>query len=135
MFSYSVVCDEDLYDLRYLKFTLQPLVENAVYHGIKKLEGPGEVRVRVAIEQGLLWMHVQNTSPPIPQETLDRLRHKLKEETPMEEMTGGYGPYNVNQRLRLYFGDRGGVVLDYRQNVFTASIYHPVLRTDLGENR
>lgn len=133
-FSYTITCDESLYTLSFLKFTLQPLVENAVYHGIKKLERAGEIAITVEERGDLLWMRVANSSMPIAEADLEAIRKRIEEDGFEPGEKGGYGLYNVNQRLKLQFGEKGGILMDYARGVFTASIYHPILRNSNDED-
>jgi len=87
-----------------LRLLLQPLVENAVEHGICALEGPtGTVRITADDENGELRICVENDGAPIPEEMLDAVN--LGCET-------GLGIANIRKRLKLYYGESGSIRLD-----------------------
>ncbi|MCR4752101.1 MAG: sensor histidine kinase [Eubacterium sp.] len=88
------------------KLILQPLVENAIYHGIKNRSSRGMVRIRTSIEEDVLILEVTDDGPGIPPERLQELQAYLNGESPGKT---GYGLYNVNKRITLRWGDAYGV--------------------------
>lgn len=100
-----------------LKMTLQPIVENALYHGIKNKRGKGLITVAAReTEGGGLELSVRDNGCGMPPEKLERLRRNLLNghmpaETG-EEVSGGFGLHNVHQRIKLFYGERFGVHID-----------------------
>jgi two-component system sensor histidine kinase YesM len=85
------------------RLTVQPLVENAIYHGIKNNPDGGQVVVRTRRVHDLLEIQVSDTGPGIAPDVLTRLqRHEV-------EPAGGVGVKNVHRRLQLTFGDAAGL--------------------------
>ena len=84
-----------------VKFILQPLVENALYHGIKLLDKGGCITVRAREEAGWLVLQVENPCPQPDPARLEELAACLREN---RKPAGSNGLYNVNQRLRLRCG-------------------------------
>lgn len=84
-----------------LKFILQPVVENALYHGIKLLPQGGTITVRLTEEEGWLVIRVENPCPEPDTARLDQLARALETG---QKLPGSNGLYNVNQRLRLRYG-------------------------------
>ncbi|WP_435921008.1 sensor histidine kinase [Paenibacillus sp. DYY-L-2] len=114
---YEIEADPELGSCSVLKMTLQPIVENALYHGIKNKRGKGRITVsaRKAGTRDLL-LTVQDNGCGMTPEKLEQLRRNLlnrrmPEETG-EEVSGGFGLHNVHQRIKLFYGDQYGVRID-----------------------
>ncbi|MGG1651992.1 cache domain-containing sensor histidine kinase [Paenibacillus sp. NRS-1780] len=132
---------EELGELFVLKLMLQPVVENAIYHGIKARRGPGTIGVEARIEGDKLLLTVRDNGAGMTVERLRELRHLL--EAPLDSMDGqqkpsgasvnangrSYGMLNVQARIRLSFGEEYGIVLDSEEGAGTCvTIIHPLLR-------
>lgn len=109
--SYDVDIDPAILSLPMLKFTLQPLVENAIYHGIKgKRFSRGNITVTGRLEEDTVVFTVRDTGQGITPERLAELKTRLAEVTADEASPvaatdeGGYGLINVASRLWLYHG-------------------------------
>ncbi len=98
--SYDITIDEALKNCQMLKLMLQPLVENAIYHGIKAKRGRGFIRIIGRKEQGYILFAVEDTGIGMTEEKLQELTSGLRNPA----NAGGYGLRNVDQRLRLYYG-------------------------------
>ena len=94
-----------------IKLVLQPIVENAIYHGLEPRTGAGLIYIGVREEDGIIFMTVQDDGIGIPEETLASI-HARMHQSEMEEHTGGaehIGLLNVHRRIRLAYGDRYGI--------------------------
>ncbi|MDD3251149.1 MAG: sensor histidine kinase [Lachnospiraceae bacterium] len=113
----SYVIESDLETEHYfiLKLTLQPLVENAIQHGIKPKLYPGTIRVRVWEEDDCLYFLVSDDGVGIAPEKLQKLQEALDQQLPGE----GYGMYNVNQRLKLFYGSAYGLQITSEEGIGT----------------
>ncbi|MCR5597406.1 MAG: histidine kinase, partial [Lachnospiraceae bacterium] len=88
----------------------QPLVENALYHGIKIKRGGGVIRVSAKEEEGYLLFSVKDTGSGMTPEQLEELNLRMKKEKPkVSEGGGGFGLVNVNMRIRLYYNEPEGL--------------------------
>jgi two-component system, sensor histidine kinase YesM len=105
-FDYSIRCDPGLRTRQVLRLTLQPLVENAIYHGIKERRGHGTLSVEARVEGGDLILTVSDDGVGMTKEILDQLVGSLEEGGPS---IGGYGIRNVHERIRLTFGKPYGL--------------------------
>jgi two-component system sensor histidine kinase YesM len=103
---YSIVYEEDMKNKTILKLLLQPLVENALYHGIKYKRGRGTIKVRGWLEGDYLCFSVEDNGIGIVEEQLDKMRKQMKNHPNPEALNTGYGLYNVNKRLELYYNRR-----------------------------
>jgi two-component system sensor histidine kinase YesM len=125
---YSIEIQEGLEKYRVMQFILQPLVENAVTHGIR--DGKGEVLVDVCEQNGDLLLSVHNDGNDVNLETIERLIH--------EEPSGrrGYALYNINERLQLNFGSAYGVTCRCPADGGTTfMIRHPIIAPKKEDER
>ncbi len=106
-FVYKIEAKEDVLDLVSLKLMLQPLVENAIYHGMEFMDGDGEIRVEVYREADELRFLVRDNGFGMTEKQVAAL---LGEEHHVSSKRGsGIGVKNVMERIRLYFGDDYGL--------------------------
>ena len=106
---YSIEAADETRSLCTIKLILQPLVENAIYHGIKEKSGQGMIHIRAWCEGEELRLQVSDNGQGICAEQLAVLRQRLAGES---AATDGYGIFNVNERIRLYFGAPYGLQLE-----------------------
>ena len=97
------------------KLTLQPLVENALYHGIKLRRGLGHILVDAAQEDGNVRICVRDDGAGMTPERLQQLRQSLDAEEQI-----GFGLRTVYQRLRLLYGAQCSIELESEPNAGTA---------------
>lgn len=112
---YRIEIDPELLDYPILNMTLQPLIENALYHGIKNKRGKGLIVIGGYLELTAVILTVTDNGIGIPTDRLALLRDQLEQPLQSEEeepAEGGFGLQNVHQRLRLYFGSEYGVELE-----------------------
>lgn len=131
----ELVIPEDLKELFVLKLVLQPIVENAIYHGIKGRRGPGNIRIEAKVKDDKLLLTVQDDGAGMTGERLHEMTRLLS--TPLESMEiqeagqGGksYGMLNVQARLRLSFGEEYGISLDSQEGEGTCvTITQPLMK-------
>lgn len=113
---YEVDSPEGLEEIYMLKLLLQPLVENALYHGIKMKRGGGKITVRMRRQNRIMTFTVKDTGKGMTPEQLREVEAMLKEESPtvqaaMEPGHSGFGLRNVDMRLRLYYRKKTGLLL------------------------
>jgi two-component system sensor histidine kinase YesM len=100
---YSIEYEHDMGEKTILKLLLQPLVENALYHGIKNKRGRGTIRVRGWQEDACLWFSIGDNGIGMTPEQLENIRAQLHEAPAPDVPSKIYGLYNVNKRLELYY--------------------------------
>ncbi len=94
------------------KLILQPIVENSIRHGIEPLIGQGIIMIRLQIVSGKLHIFISDNGIGMSNEALLELNHKLKKTFPAieeSEQSGGIAMLNVNNRIKLLFGDEYGL--------------------------
>lgn len=127
---YSIDIPEELHDLQILKLVIQPLVENAIYHGIKHRRGKGRVEITGRREDDLLYFEVRDDGAGMPEERLEEIRECLSEGISMEKENLGYGLYNVNKRLQLYYSPPRGLLIESGPGGTSVSFSVPVRRQE-----
>ena len=96
---YSI--DRDILDKQIVKFILQPIVENAILHGLDKTDGQGIITIIAMKHDEDIEIRVIDNGIGIQQEKLEQLREDLKNHN---ESSSGIGIANVEARLKLYYG-------------------------------
>ena len=110
---YEIDIPEELGEFYILKLLLQPLVENALYHGIKYKRGGGKITVTGRREGETLVFTVADTGKGMDEETLNALRERIQDRQPEHaNTTGGFGLVNVNLRIRLYYNQPEGLQIE-----------------------
>lgn len=107
---FDIDIDEDIYECKILKMTLQPLVENSLYHGIKCKRGKGKIEVRGYREGDKIVLTVSDNGVGIDEDTLEKLRVNINR--PCKETENGFGLANVNERIHVNFGFDYGITID-----------------------
>ena len=107
---YEITVPEDLYEYKIPKITIQPLVENALYHGIKNKRGQGMITITGKSKENGFVLYVRDNGIGMTQERLNEVRAGIQKLS----YTGKeiYGLYNVNERIRLNFGETYGISIE-----------------------
>ncbi|SEK59924.1 MULTISPECIES: sensor histidine kinase [unclassified Butyrivibrio] len=128
--SYEIDVPETIYDYVIPKITIQPVVENALYHGIKNRRGGGKIIVTGGDLGEFIQITVKDDGMGISDERLVSIRENLKSDKPEDNTI--YGLYNINERIRLSFGDEYGVGIDSTEGVGTiVNIRLPKILTEI----
>ena len=121
---YEINVPEDFYQNTSPKITVQPLVENALYHGIKNKRGKGKITVRGYREGSFFILEVQDNGIGMQPERLEQVRNALVHKQFVESKV--YGLYNVNERIRLNCGEEYGLrISSTYQEGTTVKIFLP----------
>lgn len=100
-FDFHFEIDEKLNDCNVVKLSLQPLIENAIYHGISTEYGKGLITIRAYQKENYLYIEVEDDGYGINPEVIEELYHRIHQEQPGKSV----GMRNVYQRLKLYYGE------------------------------
>ena len=111
---YEVDECEELRNVFMPKLLLQPLVENALYHGIKTKRGGGRIEVHVKVGRGIITFQVKDNGKGMTKEELENAQALLQEDNPtvrkaMEPGHSGFGLRNVDMRIRLFYQKQKGL--------------------------
>lgn len=112
---YDIQIDDAIADCRIPKMTLQPLVENAIYHGIKPKRGKGLIRVTGTLTDGSAILRVEDTGAGMEAAELEALRHQVMNDEP-----SGFGLISSYKRLQLMYGTDCAFTIDSTPGVGTA---------------
>lgn len=96
-----------------VKLSLQPIIENAIYHGIKPLREKGEIDISVSRLAETILIKVKDNGIGMAEEEVNDLNHDLNDKYKMRE--GHIGVRNVNQRLKLLIGDQAHLWVQSQQ--------------------
>ncbi|MFA9466040.1 MAG: sensor histidine kinase [Velocimicrobium sp.] len=92
------------------KITIQPLIENALYHGIKNKRGLGKITISGVIKSNYFMIIVEDNGIGMEKERLDYVNEKIRRRNVKESDV--YGLYNVNERIALRFGEDYGIYIE-----------------------
>lgn len=108
------------------KLSIQPLVENAIYHGIMLKAGKGTIRLTADIEKDMLVITVDDDGIGMDKDKLEQLIGKLQGTTaaPQESGNGGIGIKNVHDRITALYGPEYGVRINSTPNIGTSIRLH-----------
>ena len=103
------------------KLTLQPLVENALYHGLKNKRGGGMIKITGRLDGENMIFTVTDDGKGMTKEVLEKTSGKYWKKEKGDKSIDGFGIGNVNRRIRYYYGERYGVTLESVENDGTKS--------------
>jgi len=131
---YTLEFDEELVNVHIIKILLQPIVENAIYHGIKKLPGNGLIQIRVlqgniSEEKKSIIIEIEDNGMGMDETTIEKI---LSGEINPEAKGSGVGVYNVDQRIKLYYGESYG--LSISSELYEGTIVTLTLPLETGDH-
>ena len=104
---YEIDVPQELGMYRIPKITIQPLVENALYHGIKNKRGLGTISITGEKAEDCFYLYVTDNGIGMGEKRLQQIKDRIGQNAPDENEI--YGLYNVNERIRLKFGQEYGI--------------------------
>jgi len=107
-FNYEFIIDDDVLECSVVKLSLQPLIENAIYHGINTENDSGKVIIRAFKEDDKLILEVEDDGYGIPDEKIEEMYNSIKFDSDNKSV----GLRNVYQRLKIYHGDEVEFIID-----------------------
>ena len=126
-FTLRISIDKQILKLKTIKMILQPLVENAVYHGLEPKNGPGDLDISgTVVSENVLQICIEDNGKGIETDELAELQKVLNTETSGKEtgdgVKSGIGLININRRIRLMFGGEYGVGIESHKNEGTCVV-------------
>jgi two-component system sensor histidine kinase YesM len=122
---FKIEVDEEVAACTVMKLVLQPLVENALYHGIKNKRQGGTITIRAKRrDENEVLFEVEDNGIGITVQRLAQLREELNDESGDIRMESGFGLGNVNRRIRLYYGRQYGLSVqsEYRRGTLVSLV-------------
>ena len=124
-FSYRFDVDESCLDFLCNKITLQPIIENAIYHGINGLVDEGEIVITLRADGSDVVFTVADNGVGMEAEQIQAILRKERSDHT------GIGIKNANDRLKIYFGEGYGITIDSEPDVgTTVTIRMPQVREE-----
>ncbi|WP_162463276.1 sensor histidine kinase [Paenibacillus psychroresistens] len=114
---YEIVIGDEVRSEIILKLIMQPIVENAVYHGLERKKGKGLVLIEGTMDQEHLYITITDDGVGMDQESLDKLRYSLKESEKDLSFDQSIGLINVHTRLVLCYGNEYGLRIESHKNL------------------
>jgi two-component system sensor histidine kinase YesM len=105
---YEIQFDENILDYKLIKLILQPLVENAIYHGIKEKRGNGRMLITGKKQGEALYFTIADNGKGMKEEVVTKINNMLVNDDEKTDKIG-YGIFNVNKRIKLMYGDEYGL--------------------------
>ena len=135
MMDFKIEADEEVLNNTILKLILQPLVENALYHGIKNKRGGGIIIVRARQKNdNEVLLEVEDDGIGLTSERLAQLQAELDDDSGDMKLESGFAMGNVNKRIRLYYGRQYGLSIRSEYNTGTcATLVIPAIRDESVE--
>ena len=115
---YQIDVDPSILNIPLIKLVLQPVIENAIYHGLKYKESKGFLLVRGFPKDGNAVLQVIDDGVGMDEETLEHIYEKHK----VNYRSNGVGIYNVQKRLQLYYGNEYGITYESEVGKGTTAI-------------
>lgn len=135
---YKIDVDEQLLEYDMLRFLLQPIIENSIMHGILSESAAGKITISGKIEGEKMVFRISDSGVGMGQEALKALRQKLSKRVDVtksvDDSGHGIGLVNINNRIKLYFGDEYGLKISSILNVGTfVTVEFPINAKKGGE--
>lgn len=118
LFDIEWAIDESILSYTIIKICLQPIIENAVYHGIKQKNDKGLIKIKGLCDDNNIILIVSDDGIGIEKDALDELNKTLSE-TSFTNEKSHIGLSNVNQRIKIIFGDNYGIHVESTVGVGT----------------
>ena len=122
IFDYVCNVPDALMDCLIIKFTLQPIVENAILHGIEPTGQFGQIEINARVEEEQLYISIEDNGAGMTGEELQRLTASLSNQS--KNSMSGIGVSNVDTRLKLNYGPEYGLSYESSPGEYTRVTIH-----------
>ncbi|HIT88923.1 MAG TPA: sensor histidine kinase [Candidatus Merdenecus merdavium] len=120
-FKYFIEIDEEIEKYSTIKLVLQPLVENAIYHGMEFMDGDGEIRIYALKEEEDIFIYIEDNGFGMTREVVERI---MEGKVDPKGKGSGIGINNVNERIKLYYGQEYGITIQSEPDEGTTIMVH-----------
>lgn len=108
-FQVKIDITPEIYEFSTIKLIVQPLLENAIYHGVEYMDGEGEITIKGYLKDDDIYIDVIDNGLGMPEEEINLI---LNDNNRVHKKGSGIGLSNVHQRIQLYFGPKYGLLID-----------------------
>lgn len=134
-FSYEVNVEEEILSYNIIKLSLQPLIENAIYHGVKQRRGQGKINIKGYQTESTIVLEVSDNGNGIEKEKLAEISRELDASFKEKKSFIGIGLKSVNERIKIHFGQEYGLNISSKFGQGTVvSILIPKIKGEINEN-
>lgn len=130
-FQYKIEVDENCKEYLCNKITLQPIIENAIYHGLDRMVDEGKISIRISQSNDEVIMIVEDNGLGMSQEQCEEIIHRE------DSNRTGIGIKNVHDRIQIYFGENYGLFIESELDVGTKVVIRmpKILEGEYDENK
>ena len=114
-FTYHFEIDESLMDFQVLKLGLQPIVENAILHGLNPEKDDNNIIIRTVKDKDFVYVEVENNGYGITEQDIEKIYKGFLDKKSSKHI----GLNNINQRLQLYYGEQSKVSIISEPDEYT----------------
>lgn len=111
-FEYRFEVEDDVLGYKTQKLVLQPIIENAIYHGIRQMVDEGEIVIRAYLDGDALVFEVEDNGLGMSEEVRSKVLLKHKDDDDGTVRVGGVGVTNVYERIQLMYGEQYGIEIE-----------------------
>lgn len=131
-FTYSIIVDPSLYQYSCIKLILQPLVENAIEHGLNDNESGGQIEIIGTQNESYIILKIKDNGYGISEDKLEQIYKSFHDDS----IHQGVGLKNVYQRIKIYYGEEADIKIDSLFDEGTIiSIYIPKKKAVKNEEK
>jgi two-component system, sensor histidine kinase YesM len=110
-FSYEIEIDKEIISYNIIKLSLQPLIENAIYHGVKQKRGQGKITIRGYQVKDIIHLEVEDNGNGIEPQKLKDILLEIETSNQEKKKYIGIGLQSVNERIKIHFGNQYGLTI------------------------
>lgn len=134
-FSYVIDVEDDILSYNIIKLSLQPLIENAIYHGVKQRRGQGKITIKGYQTGDAIHLEVADNGNGIEKEKLVEILREMEASFQEKKSFIGIGLKSVNERIKIHFGKEYGLHISSESGQGTVvSILIPKTKGEISEN-
>jgi len=131
-FSFNTEIEPEVKEYLTVKLIIQPILENAIYYGVKNMEDEGEIVLRAYKHKGEIFIEVKDNGYGMPKE---KVKYLLTDDTRASKNGSGVGLINVHKRIQLRFGPEYGLHIESEPDEGTTVMIHLPAIEGTEENR
>ena len=115
----DIKVDEEILPYKIPKFLLQPIVENAVIHGLMGKKGLGKILIEGRIQDGKILISIKDNGIGIPKDKIQQILSDSIPEAPEQGKYTSIGLKNTDQRIKLNYGEEYGLHVESQEGEYT----------------